>query len=172
MVDHPSCHPKISLYAGIQEKNRVLNWPPSEMTISRTYQLPPQKSGKVQNMLPGNSPELWTLQFLWVASTNKWNLLLIPFQKGLKTIFQFSVYAINFMAARPAECMVTLSLSLSEIHGNLQPLGIKFHFPNRQFFLFSSLSPERHSLTKLVTLIYQRPFSLIGQKNCATWLDL
>ena len=35
-VSDPSCHPKISLCARIQKKNRVLNWPPSEMTKSRT----------------------------------------------------------------------------------------------------------------------------------------
>ena len=35
-VADPSCHPQISLCAIIQKKNRVLNWPPSEMTKSRT----------------------------------------------------------------------------------------------------------------------------------------
>ena len=35
-VADPSCHPQISLCTRIQEKNRVLNWPPSKMTTSRT----------------------------------------------------------------------------------------------------------------------------------------
>ena len=42
-------------------KNRVLNWPPSEMTESRTCH--PPKNDRDHNLLPLNSPKFWTLPF-------------------------------------------------------------------------------------------------------------
>ena len=47
------------------EKNIVLNWPPSEMTKSRTCH--PKKNVRVQNLPLLNSPEMGTLPFLEVA---------------------------------------------------------------------------------------------------------
>ena len=41
-VTHPSCHPKISLCAGIQKTSKMLNWQPSEMTKPTTCH-PPKK---------------------------------------------------------------------------------------------------------------------------------
>ena len=88
-VDRYSCHPLISLCARMEKNNRVMNWPPSEMT--RVQNLPPPKIGRVQNFgeFRGGGKS-WTLAFLeggkfWILS----------FERGgqFRTLLVFSILA-------------------------------------------------------------------------------
>ena len=73
-VFHPSCHPLISLCAGLQKNIKVLNWPPPIMVEARTYC--PQNMAESRTCHPLNA------KFCTLVTFRGGNFLPLPFLGG------------------------------------------------------------------------------------------